>query len=316
MQCLFIFCEINTIIEDNVRPKGDLTGFKLYLCYTIPMRLHFSPSHFKNLAPLLVIQLFLLGGVIMYGLSVRQRTNTKAASVSCPPYSEDQGGWCDYRHTTNENDPNAPVLNPNYLDTYNDCWDKCVKLDTTQCNGVCHYGSATVCVQKDAWAQTTAQCSFICNWACCGGKPKIDACTGQVPVPTATKAPQSPTNPPQPTNPPYVPPTQAPYVPPPTSAPRITVVPPTQAPPPTVDPGSFGFGTYGTGGSGTGNPGANNAPMGDDAPAGGTDFFTGMNNFWNGIWSRVVFEAKLNAKRVSYAAGGFWYILTKPFEKP
>ncbi|MFA6004895.1 MAG: hypothetical protein WC775_00215 [Patescibacteria group bacterium] len=276
------------------------------------MRNLFFSDQVKKLAPLLIIQVALVAVVIMTGLNEKRlSSSSKASGVDCPPYSESQGTWCDYRHTTDENNRDAPVLNPNYLDTYNDCWDKCVKLDTTQCNGVCHYGSATVCVQEGVWAANATQCSYICNWACCGGKPKISACTGGPVEPIATRAPQQPTTPPaQPTQPPYVPPTQPPYVPPvqPTTPPRITIVQPSTPPPTSIPQGNIDFKQLDQ---------YANQPTQSVAPQQNTgDFLSGTSDFVNGVGSRIAFEANLNSKRLWYLLQGIWYTVSKPFLKP
>lgn len=255
--------------------------------------------------------MFLFGAVMLYGLSTRLKTSSKASGVDCPPNSESQGTWCDYRHTTDENNRDAPILNPNYLDTYNDCWDKCVKLDTTQCNGTCHYGSATVCVQKDAWANNATQCSFICNWACCGGKPKISACTGGPVVPTATRSPVNPTTKPQPTQPPYVPPTQPPATIP-TVAPHITIVQPTQAPPTGVPAGSLDYKNLNP----NDGPGNSNNPDGTAVTKPADDPLAGVTGFWEQLKARVGFEFKLNSKRVVYFFQSAWFVLIQPFKHP
>lgn len=266
------------------------------------MRKLFSLVNLKVLAPLLVIQLFLFGLVYSTALTSRKTTSSHAADVSCPPNSESQGTWCDYRHTTNENDPNAPVLNPNYLDTYNDCWGKCHKVEFSQCNP-CHFKSSNnkVCAQKGAWAGNDAQCSFICNWACCGGEETVSACTGGPVAPTATTAPKQPTQPIQPTTPPYIPPVQ------PTSAPRITIVLPTAVPPTSVPLGSIDF-QNANGQEVTTEPTVAPGKLGDP--------LSGVSNFFGGVWARIVFEAKLNSKRVVYFSQSVWYILAKPFEHP
>ena len=272
------------------------------------MRRILSSVNLKVIGPLLIIQVFLLAVVIMNGLSSRQTTSTKASEVNCPPNSQSQGSWCDYRHTTNENDRNAPVLNPNYLDTYNDCWDKCVKLDTTQCNGTCHYGSATVCVQKDAWANNAAQCSFICNWACCGGAPKVSACTGQPVVPTLTKAPVQPTTPVvQPTTPPATQPTAPPFMQP-SAAPHITIYQPTQPVPTSIPQGNIDFKPL--------NPSDTGTQQSNPSGQSSGDILSGPATFFQNVGTRVGYEAKLNSKRLTYFFQGVWYVITKPFLHP
>ncbi len=130
--------------------------------------------------------------VLVTYLANHRLTFRSRAGIDCGPYGTWTGSFCDYRHTTDENDPNAPVLNPNYLDTYQDCWDKCMKVDVTEYNA-CHYGNSLVSVRRDLWSDTSPLgCSFVCNWACGTGEP----------IKIANPNRPSPTDIPQPTIPP------------------------------------------------------------------------------------------------------------------
>lgn len=240
-------------------------------------------------------------------------TSPKADSVNCPPFSRSMGSWCDYRHTENENDRNSAVLNPNYLDTYQSCYGKCIPVEASQCNE-CHFGNSLVCVQKGSWGPTADKCSYICNWDCCGGQDAVSACTIGYHEPSPVPPTQVPTQPPAPTRPPADTggsnnggnndsfsdffnnfgkgsPTTAPQ-----NIAQPTPIP-TREPEKPISPGMYK--TLG--------------PNGEEIKPVQQN---GVSEFLENTGTKIAFEWKLNTKRVSFFLTNTLEFLIKPFKNP